>query len=226
MNGVVNKPWAVVKHVPVAGPALVGALLDERGIPYIEYPLYESPDLPSITDIGGLAVMGGPLHDREDFPYAHLPRERNLIKETVDAGLPMIGICLGAQLLATAFGSELFRGRLETGAGRVTVTEDGARDPVVGSVGSDLPAIHWHQDSFDLPVGAVRLASSKMYENQAFTIGRLAYGFQFHAELTRAQLPMLQAEMPEGAVPSGEHLDEVEAVGRKMVGSFLDLAEG
>ncbi|WP_072689859.1 type 1 glutamine amidotransferase [Rhodococcus marinonascens] len=221
-----NKPWAVVKHVRVAGPALVGALLEERSIRYIEYPMYESPDLPSITDIGGLAVMGGPLHDTDDFPYAHLPRERTLIRETVTAGLPMVGICLGAQLLATAFGSEVFRGRPETGPGRVTVTEDGARDPVFGPVGSDLPVVHWHQDTFDLPVGAVRLASSPMYENQAFTIGRLAYGFQFHAEMSRDQLPMMQAEMPEGTAPSGEHMDEVEAVGRKMVGSFLDLAEG
>ncbi|MEV0945357.1 type 1 glutamine amidotransferase [Rhodococcus sp. NPDC049939] len=222
-----KKPWAVVKHVPVGGPALLGALLEERSIRYIEYPMYASSELPSISDIGGLAVMGGPLHDSDDFPYEHLPRERTLIRESVTAGLPMLGICLGAQLLASSFGGEVWRGsRPETGAGRVTVTEAGERDPVFGSVGTDLPVVHWHQDTFELPVGALQLASGQMFENQAFTIGPRAYGLQFHAELTRDQLPMMQAEMPEGTAPSGEHMDEVEAVGRILVGSFLDLALG
>lgn len=107
----------------------------------------------------------------------------------------------------------------------MTVSDDGTRDPVFGAVGAEVPVVHWHGDTFDLPDGAVRLASSRLYENQAFAIGRRAYGLQFHVELTREQLPVMQAHMPPGTAPSGEHMDAVEAAGRIMIGSFLDLAE-
>jgi GMP synthase-like glutamine amidotransferase len=221
-----NKPWAVVKHVPFEGPALVGTLLAERGIRYTEYPMYRASELPAVHDIGGLVVMGGPMGARDDVTHPQLPRERNFIKEFVDAGLPMLGICLGAQLLAASFGSGIRRGPTpENGAGTVTVSEDGTRDPVFGLVGAEVPVVHWHGDTFDLPEGAVRLASSHLYGNQAFVIGRRAYGLQFHVELTRAQLSVMQAHMPPGTAPSGEHMDDVEAAGRIMIGSFLDLTE-
>ncbi|WP_442972554.1 glutamine amidotransferase-related protein [Rhodococcus sp. JS3073] len=101
-----NKPWAVVKHVSFEGPALVGTLLAERGIRYTEYPMYRASELPAVHDIGGLVVMGGPMGARDDVTRPQLPRERNFIKEIVGAGLPMLGICLGAQLLAASFGSD------------------------------------------------------------------------------------------------------------------------
>jgi GMP synthase-like glutamine amidotransferase len=154
-----NKSWAVVEHVSFEGPALIGTLLAGKGIRHIEYPMYRARELPSVHDIGGLVVMGGPMGALDDVTHPQLPRERNFIKEIVDAGLPMLGICLGAQLLAASFGSAIRRGPSpENGPGTVTVSEDGTRDPVFGSVGAEVPVVHWHGDTFDLPDGAIRLA--------------------------------------------------------------------
>ncbi|MDV7354520.1 type 1 glutamine amidotransferase [Rhodococcus oxybenzonivorans] len=221
-----DKPWAVVKHVSFEGPGLVGALLKNRGISYVEYPMYHAFELPAADDIGGLVVMGGPMGALDDVTHPQLPRERKFIRDSVDAGLPVLGICLGAQLLAAAFGGDVRTGPVpEHGAGLVTVTDEGARDPVFGSAGSQFAVVHWHNDTFDLPEEATRLASSEAYENQAFRLGRRAYGLQFHVELTREHLSVMQNHMPAGTAPSGEHMDEVAAVGRVVIGAFLDLAE-
>ena len=104
--------------------------------------------------------------------HPHLVAERELIGHAVGAGVPVLGVCLGAQLLASACGAEVFRGEHpEVGVGEVELTPDGQRDPVLGPAGSPLPVLHWHADTFVLPPGAIRLARSYRYPNQAFRIG-------------------------------------------------------
>ncbi|GCE37699.1 glutamine amidotransferase class-I [Rhodococcus wratislaviensis] len=129
-----TKPWAIVEHVPFEGPALFGTLLAERGIRFIEYPTYRASELPALHDIGGLVVMGGPMGALDDVTRPQLPRERNFIKKIVDAGLPMLGICLGAQLLAASFGSPTRGGRTEhdrfVPRPRRELTESGPRSPM------------------------------------------------------------------------------------------------
>ncbi|GAA4479975.1 hypothetical protein GCM10023094_25820 [Rhodococcus olei] len=112
----------------------------------------------------------------------------------------------------------------EFGAGFVTATPDAARDAVFGGLGTTVPVVHWHGNTFDLPGGAVLPASSDRYPHQAFRVGETGYGLQFHVELTAAQLPALVEHMPSGTVPDADRLGAVESVGRRLIGNVLDPA--
>jgi GMP synthase (glutamine-hydrolysing) len=108
------------------------------------------------------------------------------IRKALDARLPILGICLGSQLLAKAAGSQVFRGaQPEVGWAPVQLTTSGSQDPLFEGLPNSFTAFHWHGDTFTLPEGSERLASSDLYRNQAFRLGSNAYGLQFHLEVTR-----------------------------------------
>ena len=115
----------------------------------------------------------------------------------------MIGVCLGAQLLAAALGANVFEGPTgEFGAGTVTPTDAAKSDKAFGGIDGEMPVVHWHGDTFDLPAGArAARRGSASYPHQAFRVGDNAYGLQFHVELTAAELPVLREHMPKGTVP-------------------------
>jgi GMP synthase (glutamine-hydrolysing) len=148
--------------------------------------MYAGDALPELDRVGGLVVMGGPMGVDDTDAHPHLAAERDLLAGALQLGLPVLGVCLGAQLLARALDGEVWRGpELEIGLGGVALTDQGRADPVLGPAGRAVPVLHWHQDTFEIPDGAVRLAGSPAYPNQAFRFGRLAYALQFHVELDR-----------------------------------------
>ena len=117
--------------------------------------------------------------------YPHLAQEVEWIKQALAAGLPTLGICLGAQLLAKALGAKVYPNRVkEIGWYSAELTPHADRDPLFEGGGKQITVFHWHGDTFDLPPGTVRLAESKLCRNQAFRYGRSAYGLQFHIEMT------------------------------------------
>src|SRR5208282_569368 len=119
----------------------------------------------------------------ETGKYGFLESECKLIRELVARGRPVLGVCLGAQLLASALGARVFPGhKPEIGFGSVQLTRAGNDDPLMGRAGPAVPVFHWHGDTFDLPQGATLLASSRDYPHQAFRFGNCAYGLQFHLE--------------------------------------------
>ena len=121
--------------------------------------------------------------------YKHLVTEIDLIQEAIDRGLPVLGICLGAQLIAKALGSEVKKNReLEIGWYDVSPTEDGGEDPLISHFKKTERIFQWHGDTFNIPSGAVHLASSPLCNNQAFRYNGNVYGFQFHLEVDRKMI--------------------------------------
>jgi GMP synthase (glutamine-hydrolysing) len=136
-----------------------------------------------------LVVLGGPIGVYEDRRYPFLKAELQVIERALRAGSSVLGICLGAQLMARVLGARVYPGtRKEIGFGPVQLTEAGLHSPLA-TLGV-LPVLHWHGDTFDLPIGAKRLAASTLYENQAFSAGDRILGLQFHLEVDPATIEL------------------------------------
>jgi len=136
-----------------------------------------------------LVVLGGPIGAYEEDLYPFVADEIRLIEKRLAARKPVLGICLGAQLMARALGARVYPGpKKELGWGPLTLTAEGARSCLKHVAPEKTRVLHWHGDTFDLPKGAVRLASSEVCVNQAFAAGPRALALQFHAEATRLGL--------------------------------------
>lgn len=173
-----------LRHVPFEDLAYFEAVLAARGLG-VRYIDAVTEDLAAINVVRPrlLVVLGGPIGAYEDTTYPFLVDELRLIEHRLRAQQPILGICLGAQLMARALGARVYPGPVkEIGWAPLTLTEAGRRGPLrfIGE-GSSV-VLHWHGDTFDRPDGAVHLASSALYENQAFAWGPAAMALQFHAE--------------------------------------------
>nr|WP_314257325.1 glutamine amidotransferase [uncultured Devosia sp.] len=135
---------------------------------------------PTAPDL--LVVLGGPVGVYEDAVYPFLVGEKQKIAARISNGLPTLGICLGAQLIAAALGAEVFpSGTKEIGFSRLTLSKGGAQGPLRHLDG--VPVLHWHGDTYDLPPAADHLAATDAVHQQAFAVGRHVLGLQFHAEV-------------------------------------------
>lgn len=220
-----SRGWVAIQHVPYEGPGLIAAEARRREVALSVRHPYRGDRLPAVEELAGLVVMGGPMGVADTSAHPHLAGEIELIAAAVAAGKPVLGVCLGAQLLAAALGARVYRGeRPEIGSGCVSLTPDGRADPVLGAAGRDeLPVVHWHQDTFDLPFGAVWLARSGLYPHQAFRAGAgaHAYGLQFHVEVDRSLAEDWHTRLPDGAVIDERGRADVERVGRRVIEAFF-----
>jgi GMP synthase-like glutamine amidotransferase len=176
--------------------------------------LFDTERLPELGKLDLLIVMGGPMSVNDENTYPWLRPEKKLISDTIQAGIPIIGICLGAQLIASSLGASVYRNtHKEIGWFPLTSTisnEEVFRFP------SQCQAFHWHGETFDLPSGAIRLASSEACRNQAFQIGRHVFGLQFHLEATpesvRALIDHCRSELISGPyIQTEEQLQQIAA---------------
>jgi GMP synthase-like glutamine amidotransferase len=142
---------------------------------------------PEPEEISGLIVFGGEMNVDETEQHPYLMQEKELMQRALATGTPVLGICLGAQMLARVLGARVNRApRRELGFAAVRLTAAGERDPVLGSMEKNPCVFEWHQDSFELPAGATLLATGDAVTNQAFSYGSNAWGTQFHFEVDRA----------------------------------------
>jgi GMP synthase-like glutamine amidotransferase len=219
-------PWLLIQHVAFEGPGSIAAAVRDAGAALEIVRIDREEELPApetLDAVTGLVVMGGPMgvHDRLDW----LEHERALLRAAVEAGLPVLGVCLGAQQLACALGGEVVTGRApELGVGEVHLSTAAISDPVFGAAPTPLPCVHWHGDTFTLPEGAVRLAGNDAYENQAFRAGEHAYGLQFHVEVTASLVGHWGPHLPPGMFVRESDVAHVSRAGDGIVRRFVALA--
>jgi GMP synthase (glutamine-hydrolysing) len=206
--------WLVLRHTQAEGLGLLANVLRELGIHHRYLEIGRGEALPrDIRSVGGLIVLGGPMGAYEGEKYPFLGPESALIERALTAGRPVVGICLGAQLIAQALGARVYPGeKREVGWAPVTLTEDGMDDPVFGGGEQELTVFHMHGDTYELPPDAHNLASSPLYEQQAFRWGDLVYGLQFHLEFTEAIIGRLSTEPDSRAFITGAGVDPQKLV--------------
>jgi GMP synthase (glutamine-hydrolysing) len=196
----------VFQHVPYEPLGTLDPLLKQAGfrIRYVNFGR-DPHQRPTLHKYQALIVLGGPMNAHQIDTYPNLATEINVIREAVDSGMSVLGICLGAQLLAKALGGQVARNdKREIGWYDVELTRAGRADPVISSFAATQPVFQWHEDGISLPQGAELLATSPASPVQAFRYGDHAYGFQFHLEVDASLVerwltvadnqPMLAAE--------------------------------
>jgi GMP synthase-like glutamine amidotransferase len=222
----IKRNWVAIQHVPFEGPGLIAEVTARQGIELRLCHPYRGEPLPSPEELDGLVVMGGPMGVGDTAKHPHLAREAELVATMVRAGRPVLGVCLGAQLMAHSLGASVYHDeQAEIGFGTVSLTPAGREDPVLGSLGAEiLPVMHWHQDTFDLPDDALWLARSEIYAHQAFRVGKHAYGLQFHLEVNRELAEAWREHLPAGVALADSSRAQAEAVGRRALEAFFEHA--
>jgi GMP synthase-like glutamine amidotransferase len=186
----------VLQHIACEPPGVYEDVLRERGAEIHRVELDAGEPLPDPVGFDAVVCMGGPMGAYEDERIPWLAGEKRAIAAAVRDGVPFWGVCLGVQLLAASLGARVYPGpKAEVGLLPVELTDEGRADPVFGALPTSLLTLQWHGDTFDLPEGAVRLAGSTAYPNQAFRVGAAAYGVQFHLEVS-PELAREWAEVP------------------------------
>lgn len=231
--------FLVFQHIPCEHPGTLKGLMVTRRIAWDTVELDAGHPIPPLDRYDALLVFGGPMNVDEETRYPWLTEELHAIRDAALRGLPYLGFCLGAQLLAKALGGVVTKApEPEVGVTSVTLNDAAQDDVLLTRLGPKIPVFQWHGDTFTLPPGSVHLAASGVCRNQAFRYGRAAFGFQFHVEVTPAmvaewgQVPeyrkALEALRGPGAMDwllraTHANAKALEAVCATMFERFLDL---
>ena len=176
----------VLRHVPHEHLGTLAETLIANNISYEYVNFYEnySPNI-NTEDLCGLIILGGPMNVYETDKYSFLDIEDRLIQQSIEKDVPVLGICLGAQLIAKALGSRIIKNKeKEIGWYSIGITKKGNKDKLLKHFHSEEIVCQWHGDTFEMPEGGVHLAESPLCINQAFRYGHNVYGLQFHIEVT------------------------------------------
>jgi len=178
----------ICKNISSEGPGTIEDFLISKEISYTVVDLFKGEPMPTAASFDALVMLGGPMSVNDDIEY--IRREEKLVREFADQSKKMFGVCLGAQIMAKALGARVYKGPApEIGWLDITLCDEGLKDPRMELLGrsrdeQEFKVFHWHGETFDIPKGAMRLASSDLYPNQAFRFGANAYAFQFHIEVS------------------------------------------
>lgn len=233
------KKVLVLQNVEHEGLGMLARLLKGRGLTPEHVRLYLGEEVPRTVDgYSAIIVLGGPMGVYEEDIYPFIRDEIVFIQQAMKECVPTLGICLGAQLIAKAAGATISSGKKkEIGWYPLRLTDEGREDPLMKCLPDPLPVFQWHGDTFDIPEGAINLASSELFPNQAIRVGRSAYGLQFHLEVTedmvREWLEVNRGELeglneyidPEAILKETPHvLPALNSFGSLFFQRFLDLA--
>ena len=209
------------RHVPFESLGMIADSLEQHAIAFEYVDLYRAAACPDTSAIDGLIFMGGPMSANDDLPYIRW--ELELIGEAVSRGLPILGICLGSQLIAKALGARVYKnGVSEIGWYPVHWTAAAARDRLHCGLSAPETVFHWHGETFDLPPGAELLAHSEACRNQAYRVGENVYGLQYHLEVTPEMLEDWRSEIPIPIDPQA-YAARLKEVAAQVFGRWCDL---
>lgn len=214
----------VVQHIEPEGPYAIGEALIASGVEVVLCRTFAGEPLPRrIDDFEGLVVMGGPMSATSDQGFPTRQREIELLARAVGSGVPTLGVCLGAQLLAVAGGARVMAGPAgpEIGWSPVGFTAEAAEDPLFSNLPPELTVLHWHGETYQLPQGAVRLASNGSYAQQAFRLGDLAWGLQFHIEVDEVAVAAFVDAFGGEARAAGTSPDAIRAATPGALGTLV-----
>lgn len=174
----------VFQHVDFEGIGCVQDWINTHGHRLTLTPFYKNSDLPQVTDIDWLIIMGGPMsiHDENQYPW--LVTEKQFIKKAIESGKTVVGFCLGAQLIAAVLGAQVFK-NTEKEIGWFPIEQVQNTHFLLTDLPKEINVFHWHGETFDLPKNAVHLFRSEACENQSFVYNTNVLAFQFHIEVTQ-----------------------------------------
>ncbi|MBK5970023.1 MULTISPECIES: type 1 glutamine amidotransferase [Thiorhodovibrio] len=182
----------VLQHVPFEGPAMIADWAADRGHGIAVSHLYAGDPPPLLDEFDALVVMGGPMGVHDEAEHSWLRAEKACIENAIAAGLPMVGVCLGAQLIAQVLGARVSRNaEREIGWFPIELTAEALADSACAGLPPRLDAFHWHGDRFDIPDGALHLARSEACEQQGFLYQGRVLGLQCHLESTPSSVAAL-----------------------------------
>ena len=220
------KVW-VLQHHPAENLGAIADALESAALAWQYVRVFDGQPVPAdMKGAGGLIVMGGPesVYQLDRYPY--LRGEMALIESALKAGRPVLGVCLGSQLLAAALGANVRRAaHKEIGWYPVRLRVEAKDDRLLRGLPDEFVACHWHSDIFDLPAGAVPLASSELTELQAFRHGDNAWGLLFHAEMTQRIVATLVSEFGDGLRRVGIDGDEILASAPRHLAALNQIGE-
>lgn len=215
-----------LKHVPFEGLGSIENLLVAKGCTLSRTCMYQDQSLPSIHDIDALFVMGGPMgvHDEDEFPWLTL--EKEFIESVLQREVPVLGVCLGAQLIADVLGAAVTKNVYEEIGWFPVKRTKGIQDERVKNLPISFEALHWHADTFDIPAGATNFIVSDGCANQAFVYGENILGMQFHLEMLPSDVQSIYQECGKSdkSGPYIQNLDEMLAPADKFqrAGTILE----
>ncbi|MBW2363642.1 MAG: type 1 glutamine amidotransferase [Deltaproteobacteria bacterium] len=214
-----------LQHVPFEGLGSIEPWLRTTGYEITHTKFFETTRLPYLDEFDLLVIMGGPMSVADESKFSWLVHEKQFIRSTIEAGKPVLGVCLGAQLIASSLGARIYKNHCKE-IGWFPVQGIRPADDSTFRFPPSLDVFHWHGETFDLPASAIRLARSEGCENQAFQIGQSVIGLQFHLETTpesaRELVSHCRAEMsPSKYVQSETTILAAEAVNYLVINNLM-----
>ena len=220
-----KKKVLFIQHSEVDRPGLLGDTLDSLGFPLdIIRPDLGQAAPESLEGFAGLVLGGGPQGAYEQEKYPFLSDECTLVRHAAATGKPVLGLCLGAQIMAFALGARVQPGKPEVGFFEVTLDPISNYDPLWRGIPSKFVATHWHGDVFEIPPGGMRLGWSAITPNQLFRYGHALYGLQFHLEMTPTLLEEAVARAYGMLVESGVDADQIWQQGQECLPVLRETA--
>lgn len=221
-----------LQHVPFEGLGSIAEWVSLKEHNFTATQFFIDSTLPETAEIDWLIIMGGPMGVYDEEKYNWLASEKQLIKKAIEAGKTVIGICLGAQLIAEVLGAKVYPNQYkEIGWFPIQLSEEAIENKLFKGFDKTLTAFHWHGDTFDLPTDATHIASSEACKNQAFLYNEKVIGLQFHFEMTEPALKKMIENGTEELVP-GSFIQTAERIlnnrnlienNKRVLFSLLDI---